>query len=117
MRRNSTERRWPEWLEPLRPDDVGRRRMRRDVLAGARPLLEAREAGWFDVAAGWATVLAPVAAAITILFTAIAIEASRDSRATIEDGTVATAVETDTVVARPEDLEYVLQVTAMAEAP
>lgn len=65
---------WPDWLEKLRPDDVARRRIQRAVMARARPLLAARrrERTW-DVTAGWADVLVPVAAAAAAFFVALAL--------------------------------------------
>lgn len=68
-----TERDWPDWLEALRPDSVTRERMRRAIVREAVPLLTARRAGWFDVASRWATLLSPVAAAITLLFAGLAV--------------------------------------------
>lgn len=66
---------WPGWLEPLRPDALTRRRIRRDVMERARPLLAARRpARAWEVAAGWADVLVPVAAVASVLFTVLALQ-------------------------------------------
>lgn len=104
MTRKAHERRWPEWLEPLRPDDVSRQRMLRAIMDRARPILERREPDWFDVAAGWATILAPIAAVITLVFIGVALQALQPT--TVADRTEPAA-----------DLEYVLQVATMYEAP
>lgn len=67
---------FPGWLEPLRPDDAVKRRLREAILARAEPILAARgRGGWSEVAAGWATLLAPAAAAAAILFAALAVRA------------------------------------------
>ncbi|MFQ5890400.1 MAG: hypothetical protein ACE5JR_10155 [Gemmatimonadota bacterium] len=67
---------FPEWLESLRPDDMTRARLRRSILAEAQPLLTARCRGsWWEVASGWATLLAPTAAALALLFGALAYRA------------------------------------------
>lgn len=66
---------WPGWLEALRPDALTRRRIRRDVMERARPLLAARRpARAWEVAAGWADVLVPVAAVASVLFTVVALQ-------------------------------------------
>lgn len=64
---------WPRWLEPLRPDPLSRRRIRQNVMERARPLLAGRrpERAW-EVAAGWADVLVPVAAVASVLFLVVA---------------------------------------------
>ncbi len=118
MRRDGTDDRWPQWLEPLRPDDLSRRRMLGEIMRRARPMLAHREPDWLGVAAGWATMLVPVAAIITLVFGGIAIQASGPSA--VADGP-ATAVTDETAaaqrVADAEDLEYVLHVATMYEAP
>lgn len=69
---------WPSWLETLRPDTLSRRRIRRIVLARARPLLrERRPAGAWEVTAGWADVLVPVTAVASVLFVVLALRADR----------------------------------------
>jgi hypothetical protein len=65
--------RWPAWLQALRPDELTRRRMRRTILDEAAPLLAARRDGWFDAVAEWATILSPVAAAVTLIFAGLAL--------------------------------------------
>ncbi|MGH7542150.1 MAG: hypothetical protein ACRELC_14240 [Gemmatimonadota bacterium] len=70
---------WPAWLEPLRPDEMSGRRMRNRILAAAGPLLRARARhASLDVAARWSSVLAPVAAAIALVFGALAHRVGRD---------------------------------------
>jgi hypothetical protein len=64
---------WPIWLRALRPDELTRRRMRRAILDEALPLLKARRDTWFDAVADWATILSPVAAAITLIFAGLAL--------------------------------------------
>ena len=67
--KNSRSRSWPEWLAPLRPDDVARARMRSAVLERAGPWLERRRAGSVRELAGEAALrLAPLAAAAVLLF-------------------------------------------------
>jgi hypothetical protein len=64
---------WPIWLRALRPDELTRRRMRRAILDEALPFLTARRDTWFDAVADWATILSPVAAAITLIFAGLAL--------------------------------------------
>lgn len=71
------ERQWPAWLEPLRPDEMTRRRLRTEILAAATPLLRIRAGSWQDVAAGWSSVLVPLAAAIALVFGTLAHRAAR----------------------------------------
>lgn len=81
MRKDDEDRapsRWPGWAEPLRLDDVSRRRLRRQILAGAAPLLGARRDTWQDVASGWAAMLIPVAAVLLVLFTGLAYQATSE---------------------------------------
>lgn len=62
------DRPWPERMEPLRPDDVARRRLRSGILREALPLLEVRQGdAWWGLAA-WASRLVPVAAAAAVFF-------------------------------------------------
>lgn len=76
---------WPGWLEPLRPDDVTRGRLRTEILAAAAPLLRARADSWQQIAAGWSSVLVPLAAAIALFFGALAYQAARgEETATVE---------------------------------
>ncbi len=68
---------WPAWLEPLRPDPMGRARMKRGILAAAAPLLAARHpAAWWELAADWSSVAIPIAASIALLFGWIAYESN-----------------------------------------
>lgn len=81
------QRSWPDWLETLRPDEVTRKRIERAVLSRAAPLLAARRReGTWDVTAGWADVLVPVAAAATAFFVALALSAGGGAPATAVDG-------------------------------
>ena len=57
---------WAEYLEPLRPDELTRRRLRRGVMAAAEALLERRPLSWLDVTAGWSVALAPLAAGLVV---------------------------------------------------
>jgi len=57
-------RSWPEWLEPLRPDDMTRRRLHRAVMETAESMLRART--WTEVASRWSAVLAPLAAGLAV---------------------------------------------------
>ncbi|MGB5302954.1 MAG: hypothetical protein WBO43_02910 [Gemmatimonadota bacterium] len=65
--------RWPIWMRALRPDELTRRRMRRSILDEALPLLTARRDSWFDAVAEWATILSPIAAAVTLVFAGLAL--------------------------------------------
>lgn len=76
-RNKNPQRAWPSWLEPLRADEMSRRRLRKAVLSAATPILRAREWSWEDVVARWASALAPVAAALAILFAGLAYRAAR----------------------------------------
>lgn len=70
------DRSWPEWMEPLRPDDLARQRLRSGILREAIPLLEMRKAdAWWGLAA-WASRLVPVAAAAALLFAWLATTAA-----------------------------------------
>jgi anti-sigma-K factor RskA len=64
-------------LEPLRPDDIRHARIKRRVHEQADTLLRARRsaAGWQSVAARWALLLAPVAAALAVAFAGLAYRA------------------------------------------
>ncbi|MEN8145843.1 MAG: hypothetical protein ABFS14_12940 [Gemmatimonadota bacterium] len=67
---------WPAWLEALRPDELTRQRLRGRIMAQAEPLLAARRAlTWDEVASRWATMLVPAAAAVTLLFGGLALQA------------------------------------------
>jgi hypothetical protein len=67
-------KKWDPWLEALRPDEVTRLRMRRHVLREARSILAARGDNWLDAVADWATILSPVAAAVTLVFAGLALK-------------------------------------------
>lgn len=76
-RNRNGETEWPAWLESLRPDELSRKRLRTSVLSAAMPILRARGQSWQDEVARWTSVLAPVAAAIAILFAGLAYQAAR----------------------------------------
>ncbi len=57
---------WAEYLEPLRPDELTRRRLRRNVMAAAGALFERRPLSWLDVTASWSAALAPLAAGLLV---------------------------------------------------
>lgn len=63
----------PRWLDMLLPDQVTAARLRRAILDAAAPLLAGRRDSWFDVASDWATLLTPVAAALTLIFAGLAV--------------------------------------------
>lgn len=63
------DRDWRSWLEPLRPDDVARARIRGAVDRRAAPLLRHRRRhAVVRTAASLARMLAPLAAAAVLLF-------------------------------------------------
>ncbi|MFQ5680053.1 MAG: hypothetical protein ACE5HP_11420 [Gemmatimonadota bacterium] len=81
-RKETDRRRWPGWLEPLRPDGSARFRMRSAILRRAVPLLEARRwQPWWEVAAGWSRMLLPIAAVFVLFFGGLAYRASRTAPA------------------------------------
>ena len=92
--------RWPMWLRTLGPDELTRRRMRRAILDEALPLLGARRNSWPDMVAEWATILSPVAAAVTLIFAGLALRQA-GSAAVAEDLASAPAVEE---LVRPGDV-------------
>ena len=57
---------WAEYLEPLRPDELTRRRLSRSVIAAAEALLERRPLSWLDVTASWSAALTPLAAGLVV---------------------------------------------------
>lgn len=63
----------PRWLDILLPDQVTAARLRRAILDAAAPLLAGRRDSWFDVASDWATLLTPIAAALTLIFAGLAV--------------------------------------------
>ena len=83
----------PNWPDTLRPDDVTAARLRRSILDAAHPLLAGRRDSWWDVASNWATLLTPVAAAVTLLFAGLAIRQAIPS----DEPTVARSVSADVV--------------------
>lgn len=92
---------WPIWLRALRPDELTRRRMRRAILDEALPLLTARRDTWFDAVADWATILSPVAAAITLIFAGLALRQAGSAELT---ETVASAPAVEELVRPGETL-------------
>jgi len=84
--------RWPIWLRALRPDEFTRRRLRRAILDEALPLMTARRDNWFDAVADWATILSPVAAAVTLIFAGLALRQA-GSAGIAETVAIAPAVE------------------------
>lgn len=92
--------RWPIWLRTLGPDELTRRRMRRVILDEALPLLGARRNSWPDVVAEWATILSPVAAAVTLIFAGLALRQA-GSEGAVENLASAPAVEE---LVRPGDV-------------
>lgn len=82
------DRSWPEWMEPLRPDDVTRRRVRSGIMRSAAPLLEARrQEAWWGLAS-WTSTLVPVAAAAALFFMWLATSVA-PNQATVTDPTAA----------------------------
>ena len=71
------ERDWTSWLEPLRPDDVTRDRVRGAVLREAAPRLRRRRRRvLWRTAGSLARIVAPAAAAAVLMFGWVAHEAS-----------------------------------------
>ena len=64
------------WWDVLLPDEVTAARMRRSILEAAHPLLTKEREDWWDVASDWATLLTPVAAALTLIFAGLALRQS-----------------------------------------
>ncbi len=96
---------WPVYLEPLRPDEMTRHRIRRQVLAAAEAI-EVQARSWFDVTAGWSSILAPLAAGLLVVFGTLAYRAVEADGADI----LATAP-----MGQPEEL--VSSLAPDAEAP
>ena len=67
---------WPEYLEPLRPDEMTRHRIQKRVMASAEALRDRRMRTWFDVTAGWSVILAPIAAGLLVVFGTLAYRTS-----------------------------------------
>lgn len=93
---------WPAWLESLRPDSLSRHRIRRTVMERARPLLERRRPtrAW-EVAAGWADVLVPVAAVASVLFGVLAARAGGASDPAALTATASQTVRIEELLAAP----------------
>lgn len=72
---------WPAWLRALGPDDLTRRRLRREILDEARPLLAARRDSWIDAVSEWTAILSPIAAAVTLIFAGLALRQAGDGAA------------------------------------
>lgn len=64
------------WWDVLLPDEVTEARMRHSIVEAALPLLRNRRDSWWDVASDWATLLTPIAAALTLLFAGLALRES-----------------------------------------
>ena len=67
---------WPAYLEPLRPDQLTRGRLRRNVMAAAGALLERRPLSWIDITASWSAALTPIAAGLLVAAGVLAYRAS-----------------------------------------
>lgn len=121
----STDR-WPTWLRTLRPDELTRRRLQRSIRDEAAPLLALRRASWFDAVADWATILSPVAAAVTLIFAGLAL---RQAGSTDAEQSLATASAVEEFVFHDEampsafardsvpDLDVVMTVLYESEGP
>lgn len=88
-RRRSTRGRlsrpsWPSWLEPLRPDDLTRRRIQAAIMAHAERILPGRS--WYELTSRWSTVLAPLAAGLAVAFGTMAYRASAGDPPSIATG-------------------------------
>lgn len=71
------EREWPEWFEPLRPDDVARARMRASIRERTeRELARRRRRAVWEASDALARRLTPLAAAAALLFGWLALNAS-----------------------------------------
>lgn len=88
-----THSEWPKWLQALRPDEVTRTRMRRVIFRDAGPILAARRDSWFDAVSDWATILSPVAAAVTLVFAGLALKQAAEPIDLAENGSPPPAVE------------------------
>ena len=67
---------WPAWAEPLRPDELTRRRLHKRVMAAAESMLRIPVRTWQDETARWSAVLTPVAAGLAVAFGMLAYRAS-----------------------------------------
>lgn len=60
---------WPAWIEPLRPEQDRRSRLRQGIAAEVREELVRRQRrAVVDVASGWTRRIVPLAAAIILAF-------------------------------------------------
>lgn len=96
--------RWPEYLEPLRPDEVTHHRLKRQITQAAETLLALRTRSWYEVTATWSAVLAPVAATLLIVFGALAYRTSAGT-------------EPEQLAAEPADQRELLHSLADTESP
>lgn len=96
---------WPEYLEPLRPDQLTRRRLHRNVRAAAAALLERRPLSWIDITASWSAALTPVAAGLLVAAGVLVYRVSDAAAPRV-------AAE-----AEPEPVELVRSLAPDAEAP
>lgn len=71
----SGKQQWPSWLEALRPDEVTKRRLHKQVMARAESMLRP-DRSWSEVTAGWSSVLTPLAAGLAVAFGMLAYRAS-----------------------------------------
>jgi len=69
-------RAWPDWLEPLRPDELARRRLHKRIMAAAEGRLRRPDRSWQDVSASWSAFLTPLAAGLAVAFGTLAYRAS-----------------------------------------
>lgn len=76
---------WPEWLEPLRPDELARRRLHKNIMSAAGDILRA-ERTWQDVSASWSAFLTPLAAGLAVAFGTLAYRASMPNPETVAAG-------------------------------
>jgi hypothetical protein len=100
--------------------------MKKAILVEALPILRARRDSWLDAIADWATILSPVAAAITLIFAGLAL---RHSGSVEAPDTLASAPAVDAWLGADEtlpsafardsvpDLEVVMTVLYETEGP
>ena len=107
----SGRRGWPEWLEPLRPDELTRRRLQNQVMLAAETVLGAPTRTWQDVSASWSAFLTPLAAGLAVAFGTLAY------RASAVPAPASVAATPETTAASFLDSEIVPLLGADAEAP
>lgn len=107
----SGRRGWPEWLEPLRPDELARRRLRKRVMLAAEGMLGMPTRTWQDVSASWSAFLTPLAAGLAVAFGTLAYRASAVPEA------ASFAPSAERLAASVVDAEIVPLLGADAEAP